>query len=343
MADSSNKKSFWQKYKYVLAFTLVVPAALVIVRALRPNKTLDTNQTSQPKANTQTQTADATPNANTDQTKNADTPTNKSNQDSLASNDKKADSSATTNSAKKDETVANNKNTTPKKLTASNPYVAYYRKQAAKNKPLPANVNFYYPPNNKNVKMRAGRVLTAPSPIKPKQVKKTYKVEVLPEPSAQILSNKVSIFSDIALGKTLVDRKVTQDADGLVKKVYKTAKGKVGEVEMELWILARHWQRQNGRMVNKVYCTNNNGKLDLHNLVDGRLYLEPLLSEKRALFGSLQQMPQKDAIEILTTEKKKFKAYNDNYNQYTWFKIKVKGYIKWNGASVNKQEKVGKK
>lgn len=342
MADSSNKKSFWQKYKYVLAFTLVVPAALVVVRALRPNKTPDTNQTSQSKANTQTQTTDATP--KTYQNKNTDNQANKSNQNSLASNDKKADSSATANTTKKDETTAhNNTNATPKKLTTSNPYVAYYKKQAAKSKPLPANVNFYYPPNNKNVKMRAGRVLTTASPIKPKKIKKTYKVEILPEPSTQILSNKVSIFSDIALGKTLVDRKVTQNTDGLVKKVYKTTKGKVGEVEMELWILARHWQRQNGRMINKVYCTNNNGKLNLHNLVDGRLYLEPLLSEKRALFGSLQQMPQKDAIEILTTEKKKFKAYNDNYNQYTWFKIKVKGYIKWNDALVNKQEKTGKK
>lgn len=338
MADSSNKKSFWQKYKYVLAFTLIVPVALVIIRALRPDKKQDTNLTSQTDANAHKKSTEPTPNA--DSAKVADNQGTKPAKDSLSNQDK-PDSSATAN-------VAKDKNTTPQKdapkiLTSSNPYVAYYRKQVAKRKALPANVNFYYPPNNKNVKVKAGRILTAPSPIKPKEVKKTYKVEVLPEPTTQVLSNKVTIFSDVELGKTLLDRKITQDGDGLVKKVYKTQKGKVGEVEMELWILARHWQRRDGRMVNKVYCTNDNGTLDLHNIVDGRLYVEPLLNEKKALFGSLQQMPQNDSIEILETEKKKFKSYNDNYNQYTWFKIKVKGYIKWNGATVTKQEKEGKK
>ncbi|EAY30246.1 hypothetical protein [Microscilla marina] len=332
MTDNSNKKSFWQKYKYILLLTLIVPVALVIIRALRPDKKQDTNLSSQ--ADTNKNILDTSSKTDANQAKITDKQNNTP-QDSLENNSKKE---VVATKDKVDQSKHATTQNTPRKLTSSNPYIAYYKKQAAKNKAIPSNVHFYYPPNNKNVHAKKGRILTAPSPVKPKKVKKTYKIEVLPEPAAQILSDQVTIYSDIELGKTLLDRKVTKDADGLVKKIYKTQKGKVGEVEMELWILARHWQRQNGRMINKVYCTNDEGKLDLHNLADGRLYLEPLLSEKKALFGSLQQIPQNNKIEILDTEKKKFKAYNDNYNQYTWFKIKVKGYIKWSGVPSTKKE-----
>ena len=322
MTNHNNKKSFWQKYKYIFLFTLIIPVVLVIIRALRPTKTPDkglTSQTDHKQNNTKPNTSDSV-SKNTPAT--VDTTANDPNNKNVADNKdiKKEDA----------KTVATN-----------NPYAKYYTPKlvAQKKNPIPSNVHFYYPPNTKKA-TPGRRKLTAPSPIKVTPTpKKTYKVEILPEPKAEILSNKVTIYSNVELQHTLLNRKLTKDANGLVKKIYKTKKGDIGEVEMELWILARHWQRNNGRMINKVYCTNQNGKLALNNLVDGRLYLEPFLNQKKVLFGALQQMPQTNTIEILDTEKKKFKSYNDQYNQYTWFKIKIKGYIKWQGASEKKEDK----
>ncbi|OJJ20968.1 hypothetical protein BKI52_10355 [marine bacterium AO1-C] len=342
--ENNNKKSFWKKYKYVLLFTLIVPAVLVIVRALRPQKA-DKNNTSQTDKN------------NTNQDKNGvaeNTPTtkqepNKNEQDAAntAKNDPAADKDSSKTDNKSDEVDTEGKKD-PKKetlgkkgsvkqLTQNNPYTKYYAPKmvAKKAKPVPESVTFYYPPNGKK---RAGRKLTTASPVKIKKAPKpTYKVEVLPEPKAEILSTETRIFANIELENTLLDRKITQDGDGLIKKVYKTKKGEVGEVEMELWVLARHWERSDSRVINRVYCTNQEGKLSVDNINDARLYLEPVLNEEKVLFGTLQQLPKDNPIEVLDTQKKKFKSYNDHYNQYTWFKVKVKGYIKWHNKATNKK------
>lgn len=332
MTQNSNKQNFWQKYKYIILVSLLIPVGLLAVRALRPNQATDKNPVAQ--TDKRKGTKDNTQANNTTASKNnKNTPTVT---DTLPKPPKK-DSVADNTTNKKNETPVNKGSA--RKLTAGNPYTnPYTNKLAQRKKAIPANVHFYYPPNGKK-SQPVNRKLTAPSPVK-KVVKKTYKVEVLPEPKAEILSDKVTIYTNIELDKTLVDRKITKDANGLVKKVYKTKKGKIGEVEMELWILARHWKRNDGRMINKIYCSNENGKLSLHNLVDGRLYLEPFLNDKKALFGALQQMPKNASIEILETQKKKYKDYNDHYDQYTWFKIKVKGYIKWVG-NTNKKEDNG--
>ncbi|HAS40183.1 MAG TPA: hypothetical protein DCS93_06865 [Microscillaceae bacterium] len=337
--EDNNKKSFWKKYKYVLLFTLIVPAVLVIMRALRPQKA-DKNNTSQTDTNNTHSgnkgLAQNTPNTNKDP-QSEDTATTKK--------DPKANTQDSTDTDKKSDEVDNEGKKDPvserkgnvKQLTQNNPYAKYYTPKmvAKKSNPVPESVTFYYPPNGKK---RAGRKLTTASPIKVKKAPKpTYKVEVLSEPKAEILSTETSIFANIELQDTLLDRNITQDGDGLIKKVYKTKKGEVGEVEMELWVLARHWERSDSRVINRVYCTNQEGKLSVDNLNDARLYLEPVLNEEKVLFGTLQQLPKDNPIEVLDTQKKKFKSYNDHYNQYTWFKVKVKGYIKWHNKATNKK------
>ena len=333
--EDNNKKSFWKKYKYVLLFTLIVPAVLVIMRALRPQKA-DKNNTSQTDTNNAANQgnkglAQNTPNANQDPKKwekNVDTtqkdPTNTDNTSGKVDNEEKKNPES-------------GKKGNIKQLTQNNPYAKYYTPKmvAKKSNPVPESVTFYYPPNGKK---RAGRKLTTASPVKIKKAPKpTYKVEVLPEPKAEILSTETSIFANVELEDTLLDRKITQDGDGLIKKVYKTKKGEVGEVEMELWVLARHWERNDSRVINRVYCTNKAGKLSVDNIQDARLYLEPVLNEEKVLFGTLQQLPKDNPIEVLDTQKKKFKSYNDHYNQYTWFKVKIKGYIKWHNKATDKK------
>lgn len=325
---NNNKKSFWQKYKYVLLFTLIIPVALVIIRALRTPKSQDKHPASQNnfKKNEANQAQSIDKNTTPDTLNNEKQAAAK---DTTAQQEEKADSS-----------VSKQATQTKQPLAINAPYTKYYtpKKAPSKQRAIPELVHFYYPPNQKNTQpKKSPRKLTAPSPIK-ETPKPSYQIEVLPEPQAEILSDKVAIFANVELKNILLNRKVTQDADGLIKKVYKTKQGEVGEVEMELWILARHWQRSNGRMQNKVYCTNEKGTLSIDNLQDGRLYVEPVLNEKNVLFGTLQQMPQDNPIEIVETQKKKFKSFDDQYNQYTWFKVKVKGYIKWHKPSGRKDK-----
>ena len=337
----NNKKSFWKKYKYVLLFTLIVPAVLVIVRALRPQKA-DKNNTSQTDKNKGDQDNNKVASNNSNEGNNKPTEGTKSpgtsKNDSSAQDKDNVENKPTEKQEPNKEgegkkVIAEKGNV--KKLTKNNPYAQYYTPKLTKKKakPIPERVHFYYPPNGKKT---AGSKLTTASPIKVQKTvktvtppKPTYKVEVLPEPKAEILSTETNIFANIELKDMLMDRKVTQDGDGLIKKVYKTKQGQVGEVEMELWVLARHWKRSNSRVINRVYCTNNEGKLSVDNITDARLYLEPVLNEDKVLFGTLQQLPKENPIVVLDTQKKKFKSYNDNYDQYTWFKVKVKGYIKW--------------
>lgn len=341
--ENNNKKSFWKRYKYVLLFTLIIPVVLVIVRALRSQKN-EQNGTSQTDPN-QNKGGIAQNTPNTDKVpsegdKNTSNDTQKdlvpNNQDTVDA-DKQSEETEPENKSL-DQNNATSKGSV-KQLTKNNPYAKYYapKMMAKKAKPVPESVTFYYPPNGK--KKWSGRKLTTASPIKVKKAPKpAYKVEILSEPQAEILSTKTSIFANVELKDILLDRKVTQNGGGLIKKVYQTNKGNVGEVEMELWVLARHWERNDSRVINRVYCTNNEGTLSIDDINDARLYLEPVLNEEKVLFGTLQQMPQNNPIEVLDTQKKKFKSYNDHYNQYTWFKVKVKGYIKWH----NKMDKKGK-